>query len=164
MLNSVTSKNTVCCDADAPQQSLISRRFWSLHRKASYNVKPVAPSASCELQRRHGPRTGADHVVRQDAAGQDLNLDVPLRLRPRSHRPDSDEAQHGGKATLGRFFDDDRCREYRPGLTSDMKSNHRSQLAAIGQSIAVCIQCANGFGQHINVLRDHQISAILKVR
>jgi hypothetical protein len=66
-----------------------------------YNVKPIAPSTSCELQRSHGPNTGADYLVRQDSAGQDLDLDVLGRLCPRSNRSDSNQTEYGGKTALG---------------------------------------------------------------
>jgi hypothetical protein len=38
------------------------------------------------------------------------------------------------------------------------------QVAAGGQSAAVLVQCANGFGKHMEELSETQISAILKVR
>lgn len=37
-----------------------------------------------------------------------------------------------------------------------------SALAAIGQSVAVSFQCGDGFGQHIDMLNENQVSAILK--
>jgi hypothetical protein len=42
-------------------------------------------------------------------------------------------------------------------------TNFLLQLFAIGQSVAVIIQCGNGFGRHIDALSENHISAVLKV-
>lgn len=46
----------------------------------------------------------------------------------------------------------------------DSKNSHSDlQVFALGQSVAVAIQCANGLGQHIGTLSDGEIEKILKV-